>query len=86
MRLRLKAIQDSVESVRTRNAEIECRNRVLVDRWSKFRSQVSEARERFGNEVADFFTNNNDVNLLLLDLDDQQQESYDYLKEIENLK
>lgn len=86
MRLRLKAIQDSVESVRTRNAEIECRNRVLVDRWSKFNSHLSEARERFGNEVADFFTNNNDVNLLLLDLDDHQQESYDYLKEIENLK
>lgn len=85
MRLRLKAMQDTVESVRGRNAETECRNRVLVDRLSKYKSRVAQAREKFGEHVGEFFDELDDANRLL-ELEQHHEKTYDYLKEIEDLK
>jgi hypothetical protein len=90
MRLRIRAMQETIETVRGRNADLECRNHGLAHRMTKLRSRIAFAKDRFtaeSSEINEFFdsladeTNNETYNN-----DENNEKIYDYLKEIEDLR
>lgn len=70
MRLRVKAMQDTIESVRTRNADLEINNRTLGEKLMLLKSKCNL-------DTADI----EDLNSLV-----NSYQIADYLKEIEELK
>jgi predicted RNase H-like nuclease (RuvC/YqgF family) len=79
MRMRIKAMQDTIENVRSRNAELECRSSGLVNQVSKLTSKLKQAKNQ------DSENNNLELEEIFVDSIDYAQ-VHDYFKEIETLK
>jgi TolA-binding protein len=79
MRLRIKAMQETIENVRSRNSDLEFNNRTLIEKWTLFKAKAAaKGGLPDGVDLDDLFNSDSDLTNF--------NQINDYVKEIEDLK